>query len=55
VCGGIIPSTRIAINPVDPEELARQEINRQFMACGWLVQVQESMNIEGAVFINEAT
>ena len=32
-------------NPADPEALARQEIDRQLHACGWLVQSRGDMNI----------
>ena len=28
-----------------PEEKARQEIDRQLVACGWIVQDHKSMNI----------
>jgi type I restriction enzyme R subunit len=30
---------------VNPEEKARKEIDRQLVACGWLVQDHKAMNI----------
>lgn len=32
-----------------PEELAREEIDRQLAACGWVVQDHKSMNIMAAL------
>jgi len=39
---------------VDPEEKARQEIDRQLAACGWLVQDHKSMNIMAGLGVTKS-
>ena len=41
----MISATTTTITLVTPEEKARQEIDRQLDACGWIVQDHKSMNI----------
>ena len=40
-----VTSSREFIRIMNPEEKAREEIDRQLAACGWLVQDHKAMNI----------
>src|SRR3970040_89479 len=41
----LFPQTRVACLTVTPEQKAREEIDRQLAACGWIVQDPKAMNI----------
>src|SRR5271157_3979769 len=40
---------RIAASPMNPEDRARQDIDRQLGQCGWVVQDKGQMNISAAL------
>jgi type I site-specific restriction endonuclease len=40
-----------SVNPMTPEEKARQNIDRQLDACGWKVQDKQHVNLSAATGI----
>lgn len=45
------PHVRALSMPQTPEQLTRQEIDRQLAECGWLVQDHASMNITAGGYV----